>query len=942
MDSRYAEDFRFLNKSMLENNLVVFVGAGASVGSGFPLWSVLITAIKERMEELKDIKGDLIIPQMYYNARGRKDYVELIRELLYKPNAQPNVIHERIVKLNPRCIITTNYDDLLETAFNNHGVFLDVIEKDSDLPYTHTGQMIVKMHGGFRYNNFVLKEDDYLNYSVDFTLIENYVKALFARYTVLFVGYSFNDPDTKQIFNWIRSILKEDQQRAYLINISDECNSQTYNYYKNIGINVIFAKDFSDLPEDFTERAAFVLDKILMPESNELAKINETFKKYDIFNYVPEGTISDVLSSYFSCRIENGCLDFYFDSRIGCQPMVDYFQKEELMEKFPYIKRIFEKSSIERVVFNNPRKIADFMECEFDISATFPDVTAFEEFDYSRIEKGIADESIENSMFKSYCYCYFQEYLKCYETLKKAAKHYLLAKQLDEYLFVENTRIRVGKILKNHIFSPEKLQQIAEEIDNIESIGVYADNALIIKENQLLLNLIDFRYIYKKTHQIINLRGKLDKESRTSYFMYSGMPAYARIEESAKDLYRCLQCNYLMLDIYSETQSIYTLFIDSLLLSLSSNKNGTMNDVFEEETTNIALDQLSRFDVMIILRYVPLQELKHIIAKYKIDRIILNDEVFLYLKRVLTNLNSEYKTHKRQAITVFRKIFLLLETVDMTQELCVAIFETIQILIKDYNSVNEFYEVNSFICSQFHKSSYIFTIENIETLIKLACQTLSKIGDVHNNNFCVLLINLIDIYADIAPDNQLILQPRDLQVFSTLLPLDMLIHLFKIGSTELKKVVVEKVEKHLLDEAGDIDVYYNALIYNVIDPIPTCEDCLFAQAQKSTAHVSVITGGSQPISCAAILYLENKLLSKERFIPLIQHKKALGLLIEPSRYDYNEFNPEILLTLTDNSISIISNDEIARKSIATILRDYLLQNWNERLAKIYIKYFGKQ
>ena len=35
----YSEDFRLLNKCMLENNLVVFVGAGLSMGSGYPSWN---------------------------------------------------------------------------------------------------------------------------------------------------------------------------------------------------------------------------------------------------------------------------------------------------------------------------------------------------------------------------------------------------------------------------------------------------------------------------------------------------------------------------------------------------------------------------------------------------------------------------------------------------------------------------------------------------------------------------------------------------------------------------------------------------------------------------------------------------------------------------------------------------------------------------------------
>ena len=150
----YAEDFRFLNKSMLNNELVVFVGAGVSMGSGLPSWNKLVEEIQARLGiSDSSFSDNTIIPQLYYNSRGKKDYNELIRSLLYKPYTLPNNVHECLVKINPRYIITTNYDELIEQAFSDAGIFLDVIEKDSDLPYAHTDHMLIKMHGGFKYDN---------------------------------------------------------------------------------------------------------------------------------------------------------------------------------------------------------------------------------------------------------------------------------------------------------------------------------------------------------------------------------------------------------------------------------------------------------------------------------------------------------------------------------------------------------------------------------------------------------------------------------------------------------------------------------------------------------------------------------------------------------------------------------------------------------------------
>ncbi|EAS0471304.1 hypothetical protein E9357_22650, partial [Salmonella enterica] len=46
---------------------------------------------------------------------------------------------------------------------------------------------------------------DYLNYSYKFPLIENYVKSIISTHTVLFLGYSYNDIDLKQIIKWTQN-----------------------------------------------------------------------------------------------------------------------------------------------------------------------------------------------------------------------------------------------------------------------------------------------------------------------------------------------------------------------------------------------------------------------------------------------------------------------------------------------------------------------------------------------------------------------------------------------------------------------------------------------------------------------------------------------------------------------------------------------------------------
>jgi len=190
MDSFIKESKKIIRKAMNNNKLVIFVGAGVSANSGLPSWKDLVNEFRKgiglKENELSD-DDYLKIPQYYYNLRKEKEYYELINEV-FNVNAVPNILHDLIFQFNPTTIITTNYDELIEERAEEKGLFYDVVSRDKDLPYTQNDKMIIKMHGDLKYNNIVLKEEDYLSYSSNFKLIENYIKSLLSSNVVLFIG----------------------------------------------------------------------------------------------------------------------------------------------------------------------------------------------------------------------------------------------------------------------------------------------------------------------------------------------------------------------------------------------------------------------------------------------------------------------------------------------------------------------------------------------------------------------------------------------------------------------------------------------------------------------------------------------------------------------------------------------------------------------------------
>lgn len=951
----YSEDFRFLNKCMLNNELVVFVGAGVSMGSGLPSWNKLVEEIRGRLGVPDSSFGDnTIIPQLYYNSRGKKDYNELIHSLLYKPNALPNDAHECLVKINPRYIITTNYDELIEQAFSNAGIFLDVVEKDSDLPYAHTEHMLIKMHGGFKYDNYVLKEDDYLNYSNNFNLISSYIKALFARYTILFVGYSYNDPDTKQLFSWVRGILKEDQQRAYLINLSDDYDSQTADYYKNMGINIIYAKqhlgEHYDL-KDYTLDTVLMLNDIIIPKYNTLSELNEVFRGYDVFNYISCDYIQSAFNQYYTCTLDDNCLTFHCQSESEYADATLYFDDSDkdkirnLQVKYPYIIKALRKSPIKTITFiKNYDILGKDRRIEYNITdhVSFGTITHFEEFDYITIKSKTIpylSDAENNYLQKAYCYYFLKDYLSCYDLLCKAAIYYLATKQLEMYLITENNRIDVGKILSNNPFMGVAIIQrrkIKQELKTIEEYSYYANCYSTIKRDSPVSELIDFRYIYKNLYRIIDKGKKVDEEARTNYSVHTGKNAYEKIESIVYDLYNYMQYNYLLLDIYSETKCIYTAFIDYLLLSLSTKEESNDDGLFGS-SYNIVLDNLSRFDILVIFRFLTFKELKSLTTKYKLNKINLTNEAVDYIFKVLSNLNKAFESKIIPNIDypIFSKVFHILKLLDLSQKQFSLIYNTVNLLLENFKDSIEYNEINSFISQQYNDRNVSFESDELEKMIRTICKVGStNTNATHSTNYMRILKNLVAILSNIESNRLIVFSEKEIALMLASFSDDTLISIYSVCEEPFQK----KIHTHLLESLNknkNIETYFNAVIRNIIEPLQEYEDKLYTITNDKNN-----SDGNNVAYCANLL-LDDKIIDKDKFLELIKQDKSLSMVVDPDNYDYSDFDPNLLQSLTSTAFELLSNNHKAYESIHMELKKCLSANYDEKLAKIYIKYFSK-
>ena len=250
-----------LIKAYNEDNLTLFIGAGISkcvVDSKAMLWSEAVL----RMQEILKIKESdpLRLAQLFYQQYPEQ-YVEFAHSMI-DTTAHPSAVHMMIAQLHPKVIITTNWDNLIEQSVIDSLMYYDVITCDEELLLSKSPYKIIKMHGDFARNDerFVFKEDDYLNYSQNYPLIETFLKNILITSNVLFLGYSYSDINLKLIMTWLKQNKKTANSPLYVITEFIRDQSQI-KYLQNWGVETYICENISEksknlnLPENDQDRS---------------------------------------------------------------------------------------------------------------------------------------------------------------------------------------------------------------------------------------------------------------------------------------------------------------------------------------------------------------------------------------------------------------------------------------------------------------------------------------------------------------------------------------------------------------------------------------------------------------------------------------------------------------------------------------------------------------
>ncbi|MEE3350491.1 MAG: SIR2 family protein [Candidatus Gastranaerophilaceae bacterium] len=933
--------------------------------------------LKKKLEYSSD--DFLRIAQIFYNEIGKNDdeYYSFIRECLSNDSIQPNGIHKMLFELTPASILTTNFDELIETAAAQECYSLKVIASDKEVPSINGSRFLLKVHGDLRHQNIVFKEEDYLNYSDDFKLIETILKSIFSTNTVIFIGYGLNDYNIKLVLNWAKNLLKENFNKPFFIYTEDEqLSSSELEYHESRGLTVIDFHKYvteNEYNGNYFIRYQRVLEAILKSSSTE----TNGKDKYELFNGLFE--LVSPLNKMMALRPD--------DVTIKLSPYVIINENGIISNHPSYAKLLEYFFEISKMSSQERKKLpVDIMKKYHEILSVFNKALIF----------GFSDEKGQ-TMFEGVTFCF--SYQKCLEfsyieMRKFVSKSYVdlnLNYQKAFYLAKLN-RFKESCELFSHVATSAfhernyllyylahvNLINISLAIKSINKNIIYygtLDN-IEIKEIDFNNFPVDFQKEYSQFKDLSLASTLLYKNFYDSYVKCEGIEnvinnssitfgssKYRQILRQIDSNLHFILGNCLYLDDFSEFKNaiihLMTLLIQAYAVQNKSVRIGSMQEIFGKDKVVFDIFEfycfIEYFDASEIIKLFSENNIEEIefVDTYEVEKAVENllnyyDKVLSKESQPLLILPFELKIKTCLSLLGFINI-----SQKLVDEICYFIFkyEFREILIDDkirfLNAQLYKRKMNSAKNRKILSNKFIQYFD--EHLLALQNNVKYPMYS-HSGHFYYELIHYVSENNNSFPNQKLSYRiSKAIKMNHTELMIPILSHYYNYLSTTQQQQVCRWVKNELINNFS-FDIFYYLLNRNnkinkrIINELHKYLNNLIAPNN---------TNGAVKVFPLRDKYDDLIQVGYFCFIGFLEHKdfqRYLGIynnfdfyfLYE--KFNFLNFDVKFLLHLSNNTCREIASNQNVKKKIrenivATLKKNILHPKDENKLIKILINYF---
>lgn len=669
--------------AMNDDSLVVFVGAGVSANSGLPTWNQLIDQLRLDLGIELEKEDNLKVAQFYYDTWGKQKYFQKISGIFDEYiNAPTNEIHNEIFKIQPRHIITTNYDSLIEKKMDEEITKYSVIRSDSEIPYTQANRFLIKMHGDLEMKNIVLKENDYLDYQINFPMISTLIKSMIMNNTILFIGYSLGDTTFNSIFRLIQNTFGDNAKKSYFFT-PNKPKEVVKEYYKKKGLHVLSSEQEDISNSKLGDYTCEFLSNISKNSQNKKVTNSEelwgNIKFLDKFNFLESRDLVRYINLEKKAYLYNP--DNYRYEINSNEPKFDLPNGSDIA------KFLKEKTNMNYFLGNE-------IEREFDFRSNSVLLPAFQMYKKNKPnEAKRLFREIANSSYKK------QDYL-----------NYMLAEFnitcIPDDIFSE--RPELAKSVVNTGLS-DAIEKIIENSKNdTKKLATFFRDTIF-----------SFNFIYKKLFKVNDLLDKLKSEH---YSVKKGGSSYNNnfsiLRYEFHSFNNFIEKNCICIGQYKEYQMIINRYFESLII-VFDNSNNIEQQAGEGSSFIEALD---KNDIRLLIPYIDLKLFPIYLNNYPIGKIRITNDAFNYIMDKSLELCKDVQHHYDHNLSLLHRYVTFVSYVDIDEFEYKKIIQLFNQFPIYYNNRDEIKIMLSMIIlkiEKFDKDERNSIVDNIATHLKI-------------------------------------------------------------------------------------------------------------------------------------------------------------------------------------------------------------------------------